>query len=67
MNDRYYTPSELAKILRVNPRTIVSLIRSGKLEALDVGTGKRSHWRIYEGQYRKFLASSYNSGSGTDV
>lgn len=59
MEDKYYTVSELANILRVNRLTITSLIKRGKILAVNVGTDKRAHWRIYEGQYLKFLADSY--------
>lgn len=59
MEDKYYTVSELAKILRVSTRTIRTLIENQKLTAVNVGTEKRCNWRIYEGQYLKFLADSY--------
>jgi len=59
MEDKYYTPSELSKMLKCNSRTIVTLINQGKLKAINVGTKDRAHWRIFEGQYKKFLAESY--------
>jgi excisionase family DNA binding protein len=59
MEDKYYTPAELAKILKVTPRTIINLIEKGKLKAVNVGAKKRARWRIFEGQYLNFLAESY--------
>lgn len=59
MEDKFYTVTELAKTLKVNQRTILSLIKNKKLLAVNVGTEKRAYWRIYEGQYKKFLAKSY--------
>lgn len=59
MEDKYYTPTELAKVLKVNSRTIVTLIEKGKLKAVNVGTKNKAHWRIFEGQYLKFLAEFY--------
>jgi len=65
MEDKYYTTQELAKMLKVTSNTVNTLIRQGKIKAVDVGTGtgKRAHWRIYEGQYLKFLADSYEKSS----
>ena len=59
MEDKYYTVVELAKVLKVSTRTIRSLIEKNRLNAVNVGTDKRANWRIYEGQYKKFLAESY--------
>ena len=59
MEDKFYTVNEMATILKVNPRTIVKLINGKKLKAVNVGVGERAHWRIFEGQYLKFLAEFY--------
>lgn len=59
MQDVFYTVEELANMLKVNPRTVVSLIKRKKLKALNVGTDKRAYYRIYEGQYLEFVAQSY--------
>jgi excisionase family DNA binding protein len=67
MEDKYYTPTELAKMLKVNSRTIVTLIEQGKLKAINVGTKNRSHWRIFEGQYLNFLADSYEKKEEIDI
>jgi excisionase family DNA binding protein len=59
MEDKFYTTYDLAKIMKVNYRTILTLIKTGKISAVNLGTSKRPLWRIYEGQYRKFLAENY--------
>ena len=59
MEDKFYTVAEIAKALKVNTRTVLSLIKNKKLSAINVGTEKRAYWRIFEGQYRKFLAEHY--------
>lgn len=59
MGDKFYTVQEIADVLKVDKRTILSLIKNKKLSATNVGTAKKAHWRIYEGQYRKFLAENY--------
>ena len=59
MEDKYYTVSELAKLLKVDNRTILKLINTKKLKAINLGTGERSHWRIFEGQYLNFIAEFY--------
>jgi excisionase family DNA binding protein len=64
MEEKYYTIHELADLLKVNQRTIVTLIKDGRLMALNVGTKKRAHWRIYEGHYLAFLADSYEKHTG---
>lgn len=41
------TVSEAATLLRVDPRTIIAMIDSGRLAAADIGTGsKRRDFRI---------------------
>lgn len=59
MEDKFYTISEMAKMLKVHQRTILKLINCKKLKAVNVGVGQRAHWRIFEGQYLNFLAEFY--------
>lgn len=60
MEDKFYTVAEMAKILKVDVRTIAKLIKKKRLLAVNIGTEKRASWRIFEGQYRKFLAENYD-------
>ena len=59
MEDKYYTIYDIAKMLKVTPRTVTAMINRKQLNALNVGTEKRAHWRIFEGHYLKFLSDSY--------
>ena len=59
MEEKFYTITEIANSLNISPRTVSSLIKKGKLFAVNIGTGKRQHWRVYDGQFQKFLAESY--------
>lgn len=42
----FLTESEAAARLKVDRRTLRKLIRAGRLNACDVGSGKRRHFRI---------------------
>jgi excisionase family DNA binding protein len=47
----YYTPTEVAKILKLNPNTVWRYIKDGKLSAFKVGRC----YRISEAQVQEFL------------
>jgi len=49
---KYYTIREVAKLLRVNPRTVENLILTGQLSATKVGR----QWRISQSQLDQYLA-----------
>ncbi len=49
---KYYTIREVAKLLRVNPRTVENLILTGQLSATKVGR----QWRISQSQLDEYLA-----------
>lgn len=42
----YYTVSETAELIRVSNKTVIRLIKAGKLKALNVSVGKRFIYRI---------------------
>lgn len=44
--DACYTPRELSKFLRVRPSKVFEWIRTGRLDAINVGDQKRPRWRI---------------------
>jgi len=44
----FLTEAEAAHTLRIDRRTLRRLIESGRLRALNVGTGRRRHYRIAE-------------------
>ena len=51
MEDKYYTPQEIAKMLKVAYMTVYRWIRSGKLVAYQV----QKQYRIKESDFRKFM------------
>ena len=57
--DRFYTADDLAVLLKCSYRTVLNLIKCGKLRAVNVGTYKRPTWRIYDGELQRFMAESY--------
>lgn len=48
------TTKEAADELGVSPFIILKAIESGRLVALDIGTGERSHWRIERAELDAF-------------
>lgn len=50
-NEKYYTPSEIAKIFNFSPEGIRKWIKQGKLKAIRLG----SRWRIPESALQEFL------------
>lgn len=60
--DKWYTCKELAKILKVNFRTIHKLIKVGKLKAVDFSNNAlRPYWKIHDSAYMQFIAESYQT------
>lgn len=51
----YYTLEEVAKELRVNPRTIMRWLKNGSLKGYKLGAGKTSLLRISKAEVNKFL------------
>ena len=56
----FLTKEEVAKFLRVHPRTIERWLMSGALKGYKLGTGKTSLWRIKKAEVEKFLAKHIN-------
>ncbi len=56
----FLTKDEVAKYLRVNPRTIERWLMSGVLIGHKLGKGKTSLWRIPGPEVAKFLEKHKN-------
>ena len=56
------TAEEAAILLRVEVRTVYHLIKSGKLVARNVGTGKRPVWRILRTRVHAWLDAPTDDG-----
>ena len=59
MNDEYLTPSEVARLLKVSSRTVINMIHSQKLKALEVAGKKRMSYRILLSELDRFIAKEY--------
>ncbi len=46
MTAKFFITAEVATILAVSVNQVVALINAGKLQAIDVSTGKKPRWRI---------------------
>jgi excisionase family DNA binding protein len=56
----FYTKDEVAKYLRVHPRTIERWLMSGSLKGYKLGKEKTSIWRIDKKEVEKFLEKHKN-------
>ena len=57
---RYYSPTELAKILGIDSEGILELIHSGELAASNIArsrAARKPRWRISQEALDKFMAS----------
>lgn len=54
MNNTFYTPKEVAQILKVKPETVIRLIRSSMLSATIVG----KQYRISEEQLQEYYEAN---------
>lgn len=53
--EQFYTPQEIAKMLKVNPRSVHRWLREGKLKGFKVGGDL---WRIPESELKAFIEES---------
>ncbi len=54
VNQTDFTPPQIAKMVGATPDTIIHHIRSGELEAYNLGTAKRPRWRVTQESYNRF-------------
>ena len=50
MNDGFLSINEFAEHLKVHPNTIRRAIKNGKIQAINMGTGKKKLYRIPESE-----------------
>lgn len=54
--ESFLTPSEIAKILKVSPETVIGWIRKAELRAVNVGSGtNRARFRVSRDSLDEFL------------
>ena len=56
MNDEFITPQQVADILKIGKRTVLNLIRDGKLQHTIISGEKRKTYRIYRADIERFVA-----------
>jgi len=54
------TKEEIAKILRVHPRTVERWLGNKSLRGYKLGKGRTSLWRISQEEFQKFLKKHKN-------
>lgn len=52
---QFYSPQDAAKVLDVNPYTILRLIKSGRLHATNLGAKNRKMYRISAEDLKAFI------------
>ncbi|MEI7720264.1 MAG: helix-turn-helix domain-containing protein [bacterium] len=58
---KFMTREEVAKYLRVHPRTVERWLRIKSLKGFKLGEGKTALWRIPEAEVKKFLEKHKNT------
>ena len=62
----FVTAKEAAAFLRLSPRRILEMARSGQLPAHPLGNGKRHQWRFRLGELAQaVVGNNYDAKSGT--
>jgi len=65
--DKYYTPQQAARILRITRAKVYEYIQSGKLKAYKLGDDSpHRHWRISEPDIEAFIHFGHNTNAATD-
>ena len=57
MKMRWMSVDDVAKCLNASPDHVRKLIHQGKLDAIDVSTGRRPTYRISPESYRAYLTA----------
>jgi excisionase family DNA binding protein len=58
MTKEYYSTKEVAEILGINRKTLLSLIKSNKIVATNIAVGSRALYRISREELDKFTNSN---------
>ena len=56
----FYTTSEFAEFLSVDKRTVIKLIKAGKLNAVNISSGNKPSYRILCKEYLRFISEENN-------
>lgn len=56
MQERFFTPEQIAETLQISPDTVMRLLREKELKGIKI----RGQWRIKESALEKFLEENTN-------
>ena len=63
----FYTVNEVAKILKVCTKTVVLMIRKGKLRAVEVGGSQRISYRVEKNELERLLAENWDKNRESQI
>ena len=66
MDNEYLTPTEVARLLKVNPRTVLRMIENGKILAVELAGTKRKTYRILSGELDRFVSREYEKNKDVE-
>jgi excisionase family DNA binding protein len=61
MQEELLTIAQVSTRLKISREQVDRFIKSGRLVAYDMGSGKQHHWRVAESDLRAFLNSRQSS------
>ena len=56
--EKYFSPKEVAELLSINKKTVLSLINSGRIKATNIAIGSRALYRVTSSDLNKFINSN---------
>ena len=63
-SEKYIDPYEIGRRLNIHYRTALTLVKSGRLRAINVGTSKRAVYRVAIADFEEFQ-KDFIVGTGT--
>ena len=59
MNNEFLTPQDVALALKISPKTVLKMIKDGRLVAIEIAGDKRKTYRILSGELDRYIAGEY--------
>lgn len=61
--DRFLTPPQIAKLLRISELAVLRAIRIGELSASNFSSGSRPRWKVSPEAFRQWVAARSNAAA----
>jgi excisionase family DNA binding protein len=61
LDSDYMTVAETAKYLKVHPKTVLSMLKGGRLEGQQLGLGRNSRYRVSAASIERLLSTHLRS------